>query len=146
MVKEVFFDIHRRAEISVKKEAPVNFLTDSSDERSTLRPADVLVFGWVEGKHACVNLTVTNIADLSKHTTRYISPSLTQKVFANMRRVGKGFSGVETSIFESMLAVRDVAEEAEAHVLAQGDDVQEPAAEEVPTDVVPPTPTSPSSS
>nr|GFA46552.1 hypothetical protein [Tanacetum cinerariifolium] len=31
----------------------------------------------------------TNIADLSKHTTRYISPVLTQKVFANMRRVGK---------------------------------------------------------
>ncbi|GJU68156.1 hypothetical protein Tco_1254415 [Tanacetum coccineum] len=46
-----------RAEISAKKETPVNFLTDPSDERSTLRPADVLVFGWVEGKHACVDLT-----------------------------------------------------------------------------------------
>nr|GFB53669.1 hypothetical protein [Tanacetum cinerariifolium] len=30
------------------------------------------------------------IADLSKHTTRYISPALTQKVFANMQRVGNG--------------------------------------------------------
>nr|GFB84659.1 hypothetical protein [Tanacetum cinerariifolium] len=88
----------------------------------------------------------TNIADLSKHTTRYIYPVITQKVFANMRRVGKGFSGVETPLFESMLAVRDVAEEAEAQVPAQGDDVQEPAAEEVATDVVPPTPTSPSPS
>nr|GFC66961.1 hypothetical protein [Tanacetum cinerariifolium] len=88
----------------------------------------------------------TNIADLSKHTTRYISPVLTQKVFANMRRIRKGFSGVETPLFESMLAVRDVAEEAEAQVLAQGDDVQKPAAEEVATDVVPPTPTSPSPS
>ncbi|GKC30260.1 hypothetical protein Tco_1037554 [Tanacetum coccineum] len=39
------------------KEAPVNFLTDPSDGRSTLRSADVLVFGWVEGKHACVDLT-----------------------------------------------------------------------------------------
>nr|GFB44052.1 hypothetical protein [Tanacetum cinerariifolium] len=48
----------------------------------------------------------TNIADLSKHTTRYISPVLTQK----------------------------------------GDDVQEPAAEEVATNVVPPTPTSQSPS
>nr|GEY10614.1 hypothetical protein [Tanacetum cinerariifolium] len=67
----------------------------------------------------------TNIADLSKHTTRYISPALTQKVFANMRRVGKGFSGVKTPLFESMLVVRDVAEEAEVQVLAQGDDVQE---------------------
>nr|GEZ16181.1 hypothetical protein [Tanacetum cinerariifolium] len=86
----------------------------------------------------------TNIADLSKHTTRYISFALTQKVFANMRRVGKGFSGVETPLFESMLVVRDVAEEAEAQVPAHGDDVQEPAAEEVVTDVVPPPPTPPS--
>nr|GEW35267.1 reverse transcriptase domain-containing protein [Tanacetum cinerariifolium] len=88
----------------------------------------------------------TNIADLSKHTTRYVSPVLTQKVFANMRRVGKGFSRVETPLFESMLAVRDVAEEVEAHVPTQGDDVQEPAAEEVATDIVLPTPTSPSPS
>nr|GFC65356.1 hypothetical protein [Tanacetum cinerariifolium] len=51
---------------------------------------------------------------------------------------------VETPLFESMLAVRDVAEEVEAHVPSQGDDVQEPTAEEVATDVVPPTPTSPS--
>nr|GEZ80937.1 hypothetical protein [Tanacetum cinerariifolium] len=88
----------------------------------------------------------TNIADLSKHTTRYISPVLTQKVFANMRRVGKGFSGVETPLFETMLAVRDIAEEAKAQVPTQSDDVHEHAAEEVATDVVPPTPTSPSPS
>nr|GEZ73749.1 hypothetical protein [Tanacetum cinerariifolium] len=88
----------------------------------------------------------TNIADLSKHTTRYISFALTQKVFANMRRVGKGFSGVETPLFKSMLALRDVAEEAEAQIPTQGDDVQEPDVEEVATDVVPPTPTSPSPS
>nr|GFA35442.1 hypothetical protein [Tanacetum cinerariifolium] len=77
-----------------------------------------------------------NIADLSKHTNRYISPVLTQKVFANMRRVGKGFSGVETPLFESMLVVRVVAEEAEAQVPAQGNDVHEHAAEEVATDVL----------
>nr|GFB36498.1 hypothetical protein [Tanacetum cinerariifolium] len=58
-----------------------------------------------------------------KHTNRYISPILTQKVFANMRRIGK-----------------------EAQILAQGDDVQEHAEEEVATDVFPPTPTSPSPS
>nr|GFC33588.1 hypothetical protein [Tanacetum cinerariifolium] len=45
-----------------------------------------------------------------------------------------------------MLAVRDIAEEAEAQVPAQGDDVHEQAAEEVTTDVAPPTPTSPSPS
>ncbi|KAJ0602758.1 putative exostosin [Helianthus annuus] len=46
-----------RAGISVKKEAPVNFLTDPLEGRSTLRPADILVFGWVGGKHECVDLT-----------------------------------------------------------------------------------------
>nr|GFC03920.1 hypothetical protein [Tanacetum cinerariifolium] len=45
-----------------------------------------------------------------------------------------------------MLAVRDVDEEEEAQVPAQGDEVQEPTAEEVANDVVPPTPTSPSPS
>nr|GEY98780.1 hypothetical protein [Tanacetum cinerariifolium] len=63
----------------------------------------------------------SNIADLSKHTNRYISPVLTQKVFANMRRVGKGFSGVP----------------------AQDDVVQEHVTEEIADDVVQPTPTSP---
>ncbi|GKD34642.1 hypothetical protein Tco_1250151, partial [Tanacetum coccineum] len=57
MVRDVFFNICSRAEISAKKEALVNFLTDSSDGRSTLRPADVLVFRWVREKHACVDLT-----------------------------------------------------------------------------------------
>nr|GFA13636.1 hypothetical protein [Tanacetum cinerariifolium] len=45
-----------------------------------------------------------------------------------------------------MLAVRDVVEEADVQVPAQGDDVQEPTAEEVVIDVVPPTPTLPSPS
>nr|GEU44104.1 UBN2 domain-containing protein [Tanacetum cinerariifolium] len=45
-----------------------------------------------------------------------------------------------------MFAVRDVDEEEEAQVPAQGDEVQEPAAEEVTTEVVPPIPTSPSPS
>ncbi|GKA09149.1 ARID DNA-binding domain-containing protein [Tanacetum coccineum] len=57
MVRDLIFDICRRAGISAKKEAPVNFLTDPLNGRSTLRLADVLVFGWVGGKHACVDLT-----------------------------------------------------------------------------------------
>nr|GFC63629.1 hypothetical protein [Tanacetum cinerariifolium] len=47
------------------------------------------------------------VVDLSSHTTRYISSALTQKVFANMRRVGKGCSGIETPLFENMLHVRE---------------------------------------
>jgi hypothetical protein len=42
---------------SVKKETHVNFLTDSLEGRSTLRPTDILVYGWVGGKYACVDLT-----------------------------------------------------------------------------------------
>nr|GEX93155.1 xylulose kinase-1 [Tanacetum cinerariifolium] len=45
------------------------------------------------------------VGDLSSHSTKYTSPALAQKVFANMRRVGKGFSGVDTSLFEGMLVV-----------------------------------------
>nr|GEV15519.1 putative ribonuclease H-like domain-containing protein [Tanacetum cinerariifolium] len=51
------------------------------------------------------------VGDLSTHTTRFISPALTQKVFANMRRVGKGFSRVETPLFKGMIADRQPAKE-----------------------------------
>nr|GFD01586.1 hypothetical protein [Tanacetum cinerariifolium] len=47
------------------------------------------------------------VGDLSTHTTKYTSPSLTKKVFANTRRVGKGFSGVETPLFEEVPTVTE---------------------------------------
>ncbi|KAJ0799682.1 putative exostosin [Helianthus annuus] len=56
-VRDVLCDVLKRAGISAKKEAPVNFLTDPLEGRSTLRPADILVFGWEGEKHACVDLT-----------------------------------------------------------------------------------------
>nr|GFA32575.1 hypothetical protein [Tanacetum cinerariifolium] len=40
------------------------------------------------------------VGDLSSHTTKYTSPALTQKVFANIRRVGKGFFGMGTPLFD----------------------------------------------
>ena len=43
MVRDVLFDVLKRAGVSAKKEAPVNFLTGPREGRSTLRPADVLV-------------------------------------------------------------------------------------------------------
>nr|GFA85180.1 hypothetical protein [Tanacetum cinerariifolium] len=62
--------------------------------------------------HRFIQLIIQNqVGDLSTHTTRFISSALTQKVFTNMRRVGKGFSGVETPLFEGMLAARQPAEE-----------------------------------
>nr|GEZ36912.1 hypothetical protein [Tanacetum cinerariifolium] len=52
------------------------------------------------------------VGDLSLHSTKYSSPALTQKVFANMRRVGKGFSGVDIPLFEGMLVAQQVNESA----------------------------------
>nr|GEZ49758.1 hypothetical protein [Tanacetum cinerariifolium] len=56
-------------------------------------------------------ICLSKVGDLSTHNTRFFSPALTQKVFANMRRVGKGFSRVETPLFEGMLAERQPAED-----------------------------------
>nr|GEY31345.1 hypothetical protein [Tanacetum cinerariifolium] len=78
--------------------------------------------------------------DMSTHTTKYASPALTQKVFANMRRVGKRFFGVETPLFKGILVGQEIEEggDAEEHVedvtagdAAQGDDTA--AYGEVPT-------------
>nr|GEW06068.1 copia protein [Tanacetum cinerariifolium] len=46
----------------------------------------------------CLATVIINnqVDDLTSHNTKYIFPALTQKVFANMRRVRKGFSVVET--------------------------------------------------
>nr|GEY92769.1 hypothetical protein [Tanacetum cinerariifolium] len=66
----------------------------------------------------------SQIADLSSHTTKYSSPALTQKVFANMGRVGKGFSGVETSLFEGMLVPQQVQDDIDATV--EDEDAVEP--------------------
>ncbi|KAJ0483535.1 putative exostosin [Helianthus annuus] len=68
LVRDVLHDVLKRAGISAKKEAPVNFLTDPLEGRSTLRPADILGFGWEEGKHACVDLTgVSPLVGLKDH-------------------------------------------------------------------------------
>nr|GEV03050.1 hypothetical protein [Tanacetum cinerariifolium] len=65
------------------------------------------------------------IADFSSYTTKYTSPDLTQKVIANMRRVGKGFSRVDTPLFEGMMVPQQDA-----------DDVADVVADNVAADVV----------
>nr|GEX10636.1 hypothetical protein [Tanacetum cinerariifolium] len=62
-----------------------------------------------------IQLIIQNqLGDLSTHTTKYTSPALTQKVFANMRRVGNEFSGVETPLFVGMLVVGVIGEQGAA--------------------------------
>nr|GEX36953.1 retrovirus-related Pol polyprotein from transposon TNT 1-94 [Tanacetum cinerariifolium]GEX40006.1 retrovirus-related Pol polyprotein from transposon TNT 1-94 [Tanacetum cinerariifolium] len=57
-------------------------------------------------------LVDNQLGDMSHHQDIYENPSLTKKVFANMKRVGTCFSRVITPLFESMLvqAVEDVGE------------------------------------
>nr|GEV04759.1 ribonuclease H-like domain-containing protein [Tanacetum cinerariifolium] len=43
------------------------------------------------------------LGGMSHHKDIYDNPSLTKKVFANMKRVGTGFSRVVTSLFDNML-------------------------------------------
>nr|GEU69704.1 retrovirus-related Pol polyprotein from transposon TNT 1-94 [Tanacetum cinerariifolium] len=80
------------------------------------------------------------IDDLSSHNTKYSSPALTQKVFANMRRIGKGFSRVETPLFDTMLIqpnVQDVAK------VEEDADANEESAAPTPTSSTPATTPSP---
>nr|GEY89485.1 hypothetical protein [Tanacetum cinerariifolium] len=73
-----------------------------------------------------INLIIQNqLGDLSTHTTKYISYALTQKVFANMRRVGKGCSGVETPLFEGMLVAREPEEQGDAEEQGTDDNAAE---------------------
>nr|GEY04587.1 hypothetical protein [Tanacetum cinerariifolium] len=82
------------------------------------------------------------VGDLSSHSIKYSSTALTQKVFANMRRVGKGFSGVDTPLFKGIIVAQQVnavptgADEGTASVAV--DDV--PAAVDEPS-IPSPTPT-----
>nr|GEU90129.1 hypothetical protein [Tanacetum cinerariifolium] len=80
------------------------------------------------------------VDDMTTHNTRYISPALTQKVFANMRRFIKGFSCVETPLFDYMLVQpQPQAEEGvEIHIApAPPSTTSAPS----PTDLQDPTPT-----
>nr|GEV86917.1 ribonuclease H-like domain-containing protein [Tanacetum cinerariifolium] len=77
---------------------------------------DALCLDDAEGRK--FNFSKKQVGDLSTHTTKYTSSALTQKVFANIRKVDKGFSGVETPLFEGMIVEQQVAEgdDDEVHV------------------------------
>nr|GFA67814.1 hypothetical protein [Tanacetum cinerariifolium] len=73
------------------------------------------------------NFSKAQVGDLSSHTTKYLSLALTQKVFGNMRRVGKGFSGVETPLFESMIVAQQADDVAAVKKTAKIEKDAEPA-------------------
>nr|GEX46477.1 hypothetical protein [Tanacetum cinerariifolium] len=94
---------------------------------------------------AVIFLSTAQVSDLSSYTIKYSSPVLKQKVFANMRRVGNGFSRVETPLFEGMIVLQQVAANVDDVVndAVAADDV--PAADAEPTPPSPPTTTTPPS-
>ncbi|KAL5702989.1 25S rRNA (cytosine(2278)-C(5))-methyltransferase [Ranunculus cassubicifolius] len=52
-VRDGLHDILRRAGIAAKKEADIGL----REGDNVLRPADILVYGWVNGQHTCLDLT-----------------------------------------------------------------------------------------
>nr|GEV02148.1 putative ribonuclease H-like domain-containing protein [Tanacetum cinerariifolium] len=53
--------------------------------------------------NAAIFEELARMGDMSHHKGIFVNPSLTKKVFANMKRVGTGFSGVITPLFETMM-------------------------------------------
>ncbi|GJS23152.1 hypothetical protein Tco_0451784 [Tanacetum coccineum] len=56
------------------------------------------------------------VEGMSRHKGIYVIPSYTKKVFANMKRPGKGFFGKATPLFETMMvqATKDMGEDSAA--------------------------------
>nr|GEV19113.1 hypothetical protein [Tanacetum cinerariifolium] len=82
-----------------------------------------------------ITLIIQNkLGNLSTHSTKYLSPALTQKVFANMRRVGKGCSGIETPLFEGMLIAKEPENQVNAE--AEGDEEEQGTAAEEPVTAI----------
>nr|GFC51917.1 hypothetical protein [Tanacetum cinerariifolium] len=65
--------------------------------------------------------TILQSLSVKRTSWNEFSTAMASAVFANMRRVGKGFLGVETPLFENMLEVREVDAEEEVQVPAQDD-------------------------
>lgn len=53
----VLFDIFQHDGVYVKKETTVNFLIVPQEGGLTFSPTNILVYEWIGGKHACIDLT-----------------------------------------------------------------------------------------
>nr|GEY63081.1 hypothetical protein [Tanacetum cinerariifolium] len=101
-----------------------------ADEDVTLEEVDVEV-----------TMDVDVQGRLEESQAKYTSPALTQKVFANMRRIGKGFLGVDTLLFDGMLVPQQAQDVEDA--TEDEDDVNEVSAEPTLPSPTPATPTPP---
>nr|GEX43407.1 hypothetical protein [Tanacetum cinerariifolium] len=124
LLKTIWFSIHHHLTLEVlviPRQTATGVNTPRCDE-DRLKLTELMVS--LLQKDVCVDIGIpaarlssyccqvnNQVRDLSTHTTRFISLGLTQKVFANMRRVRKGFSGVETPLSEEMFVAVQPAEE-----------------------------------
>nr|GEV38105.1 hypothetical protein [Tanacetum cinerariifolium] len=90
-------NLDRKSTIGGRKFNFSKYIFDSM-VRNVDSPRKFLMYPWF--LQVIINAQVD---DLSSHNNQYTSHALTQKVFANMRRVCKGFSRVETLLFSTML-------------------------------------------
>ncbi|GKB89887.1 hypothetical protein Tco_0962159, partial [Tanacetum coccineum] len=65
------------------------------------------ITGWNEFSSTMASTIILfldkQVKDMSKHKEIYVTPSYTKKIFANMKREGKGFSGRITPLFQTMM-------------------------------------------
>ncbi|XP_026445253.1 uncharacterized protein LOC113345800 [Papaver somniferum] len=69
MVRDLFVDLCYKVGVAARKEAALGF---SSDTKSSLKPADILVYNWKNCKDMCFD--VTNVSPFSKGGNRSFTP------------------------------------------------------------------------
>ncbi|XP_026413120.1 uncharacterized protein LOC113308884 [Papaver somniferum] len=69
MVRDGFADICYKGGVAARKEASLGFLTNSS---KSAKPADVLVYNWIDGKDVCFD--VTGVSPFTSARTRSFTP------------------------------------------------------------------------
>ncbi|GJW41241.1 hypothetical protein Tco_0067086 [Tanacetum coccineum] len=67
-----------------------------------VKNADSMVKFWMYPRFVQVFVN-KQVGDMSHHKRIYVTPSHTKKIFRNMRREGKGFSGRVTPLFQTMM-------------------------------------------
>nr|GEX71605.1 putative ribonuclease H-like domain-containing protein [Tanacetum cinerariifolium] len=89
-------DVHIRSLIDGKK-----IIVNEASIRRDLKLKDA------EGTACLPNDTIfeelARMGVMSHHKNIFVTPSLTEKVFANMKRKGKSFSGIITPLFDTMM-------------------------------------------
>nr|GEV11796.1 putative reverse transcriptase domain-containing protein [Tanacetum cinerariifolium] len=152
LLKTIWFSIHHHLTIEVLAipgQTTTGVNTPRSDE-DRLKLMELMVFLLQKDFWNTASIKrsgdVTRLQVLVDKKKIVISevyfPFFDPKGLSNMRRVGKGFSGVETPLFEGMLADRQPAEEGLGAEQVQADDavaaaVEENVAEDVAHDAIP---------